>query len=136
MAFTEFYINSLGSNLNAGSSNTANAFFTSTSGNFQGLGISNFKPTDGQNPFGNVGTNALTNYASIYPDGATVGVYIVRITAVQNAANGNISVSVGNSYGTAPTNNATARSIKVGGAWLGPNTNVTTFPFGLTGTIG
>ncbi len=135
MAFTEFYINSLGSNLNAGSSPNATAFFTSTSGNFQGLGISNFRPTDGQNPFGNVGTNAYTNYASIYVDGATTAVYIVRINSVQNAANGNISVSVGNSYGTAPTNSATARSIKVGGAWLGP-AGAVTFPFGLAGTIG
>lgn len=132
MAFTEFYINSLGSNLNGGSSNAANATFTSTNGNWQGLGISNFRPTDGQNPTGNVNVG---DFASVYTDGASVGVYIVRITAVQNAANGNISTSVGNSYGTAPTNSATARTIKVAGAWLGP-VGAVTFPFGLTGTLG
>ncbi len=133
MAFTEFYINSLGSNLNGGSSNAANATFTSTNGNWQGLGISNFRPTNGANPSGN-GVN-VGDFASIYLDAASVGVYIARITAVQNAANGNISVSVGNAYGTAPTNGATGRSIKVAGAWLGPS-GATTFPFGLAGTIG
>jgi len=132
MAFTEFYINSLGSNLNGGSSNAGNAKFTSTNGNWQGGGIANFRPTDGQNPSGNVNVG---DFCSIYNDGASVGVYITRITAVQNAANGNISTSSGNSYGTAPTNSATARSIKVAGAWLGPS-GATTFPFGLAGTIG
>lgn len=117
MAFTEFYISTLGSNTNSGSSNNANASFTSTNGNWQGLGISNFRPTDGQNPSGNVSVGA---FASIYLDGAAESVYIARITAVQNAANGNITVSVGNSAGTPPTNGATGRSCKVGGAWKGP----------------
>ncbi len=132
MAFTEFYMNSLGSNVNGGSSNASNATFTSTSGNWQGLGIANFRPTDGQNPSGNVNVG---DFCSIYLDAAVVGVYITRITAVQNAVNGNISTSVGNSYGTAPTNGATGRTIKVAGAWLGP-VGAVTFPFGLAGTLG
>lgn len=117
MAFTEFYISTLGSNLNSGSSNSTNAQFTSTNGNWQAGGIANFRIRDAQNPTGNVNVG---DFASIYNDGAAEAVYIVRITAVQNATNGNISVSLGNSAGTAPTNATSGRTIKVGGAWKGP----------------
>lgn len=115
MAFTEFYISTLGSNLNGGSDNGVNAKFTCASGNWN-TANANFQPRDGQNPFGNVNVG---DFASIYPDGSTVGVYITRITAVQNAVNGNITTSSGNSAGTAPTNGASNRTIKVGGAWQG-----------------
>ncbi len=117
MAFTEFYISTLGSNLNGGSSNTANSTFTCVNGNWNAASF-NFTPKDGQNPFGNVNVG---DFASVYPDGSAVGVYIARITAVANAANGNISVSSGNAAGANPTNGATNRSIKVGGAWRGPS---------------
>ncbi len=131
MAFTEFYINSLGSNLNGGSSNAGNAKFTCINGNWNAASF-NFTPKDGQNPFGNI---AIGDFCSVYPDGSATGVYITRITGVVNGANGNITTSTGNSYGTSPTNGATNRSIKVAGAWSGP-TGATTFPFGLAGSIG
>jgi hypothetical protein len=117
MAFTEFYISTLGSNLNGGSSNTANAKFTCVNAQWNTASF-NFTPADGQNPSGNVNVG---DFASIYPDGSAVGVYIARITAVANLANGNISVSSGNAAGASPTNGATNRSIKVGGAWRGPS---------------
>lgn len=116
MAFTEFYISTLGSNLNSGSDNGTNAKFTCVNGNWN-ISNSNFQPRDGQNPSGNVNVG---DFASIYPDGSSVGVYIARITAVQNAVNGNITISSGNAAGSAPTNGASNRTIKVGGAWKGP----------------
>lgn len=133
MAFTEFYINAIGNNLNGGSSNGNYTFFCN-SGNWQGGGISNFRIADGQNPNGNVNVG---DFASIYPSntGLTAGVYIARISAVQAAVNGNISVNTTIFYGTAPTNSATNRAIRVAGAWSGPSGAVT-FPFGLAGTIG
>lgn len=118
MAYTEFYISVFGSNLNGGSDNGNNAKFTSTNGNWQGGGIANFQVRDGNNP-ANFNINVGNDFASIYLDGAAVGVYITRITAVQNAVNGNITTSAGNSAGTAPTNGTSGRSIKVGGAWKG-----------------
>lgn len=118
MAFTEFYISTLGSNLNSGSSNSSNAKFTSVNGQWN-VASGNFTPTDGQNAFGNV--NVGNDFASIYPDGSATGVYLVRISAVANTSNGNISTSSGNSAGTAPTNGATNRSIKIGGALRGPS---------------
>lgn len=136
MAFAEFYCNSLGSNLNAGGiSNAAepgpNARYTSTNGNWSST-LNNFRPTDGTNPTGSV---SVGDFASIYNDGATTAVYIARITAVDNKANGNISVSATSAYGSAPVTSATGRSIKVGGAWLGPN-GASIFPWGLAGSIG
>lgn len=117
MAFTEFYISTLGSNLNGGSDNGTNAKFTCVNGNWN-TASQNFTPKDGQNPAGNV---SVGDFASVYPDGSAVGVYIARITAVANIANGNISLSSGNSAGASPTNGATNRTIKVGGAWRGPS---------------
>ena len=117
MAFQEFYISTLGSNLNGGSGSSANATFTCINGNWNAASF-NFTPKDGQNPSGNVNVG---DFCSIYPDGSSVGVYITRITGVVNAANGNISTSSANSAGAAPTNGATNRTIKVGGAWRGPS---------------
>ena len=115
MAFTEFYCHSLGSNLNGGSSNAANATFTSNNGNWTSP---NFRPRDGQNPFGNANVG---DFASIFADGATVGVYITRISAVQNAVNGNITIDTTNFMGAAPATNVTRTDIRVAGAWRGPN---------------
>ena len=135
MAFTEFYCTSLGSNLNGGGLSNgadpgANARYTCTNGNWS-TSLNNFRVQDGTNPFGNI---TIGDYASIYNDGSTVGVYITKITAVDNKVNGNISISSTNAYGTAPTTSTTNRSMKVGGEWLGPN-GASTFPFGLAGTL-
>ncbi len=121
VTFTEIYCQANGSNLNAGSDQNAAAKYTSTNGNWSTVTLQ-FTPTDGTNPVSS-GVK-VGDMASIYIDGATVGVFISRITAVVDAANGPITVLAGSGNGgagTAPTTSATARTIKVGGALLGPN---------------
>lgn len=128
MAYTEFYCNaSTGSNLNGGS-DSGSVTYTSTNGNWSTV-TNIFTPTDGTNPV-SAGV-VVGQFASIYIDGATVGVFIARVTAVVNAANGTITVSSSAIAGTAPTTSATARSIKVGGAFLGPNA-ASSYPFSLS----
>lgn len=130
-AFTEFYMQSGGSNLNAGSTNNNTAAYTKANGNWtQSTRV--FTVQDGTNPSSSV---SVGQFASVYPNGTTVAVYIGRISAVQNANNGTITIDSAAIYGTAPVNQTATATIKVGGAWLGPN-NASTFPFGLAGTIG
>lgn len=129
MAYTEFYCNaSTGSNVNGGS-DPGTVTYTSTNGNWDGSSI--YTPTDGSNPV-TAGVK-VGQFASVYIDAATVAVYIARVTAVTNAANGTITLSTTAHAGTAPTSSATARSIKVGGAWKGPNAAVN-FPLAVSGT--
>lgn len=122
-----------GSNLNSGSDNNNSAKYTSTNGNWNSTtGV--FIPTDGTNPY-TFGVKQ-GDFASVYVDGASIAVYIARVEAVSNAVNGQINLSTtGVAYGVAPSTSATARTIKVGGAWLGPN-GTSVFPFGLSGGIG
>lgn len=116
--FTDFYCQSGGSNLNAGSDTNNAAKFTSTNGSWS-TATNIFTPTDGTNPV-SAGV-AVGDFASIYIDAATVGVFIARITSVVNAANGAITVDATARAGAVPVTSATARSIKVGGACKGPN---------------
>jgi hypothetical protein len=127
MAFTEFYCQSGGSNLNAGSTTNNAAAYTSTNGNWSTT-THIFIPTDGSTPASTVNVG---DFASIYVDGATLAVYIVRVTAVAAGVNGGITTSATAFAGTAPTTSATARTIKVGGAWLGPNAAIG-FPVNLS----
>lgn len=125
MAFSEFYCRSGGSNLNAGGLATGaepptTAAYTSTNGNWSTV-THVFTPTDGSTPANTVNVG---DYASIYVDGASLAVFIVRITIVAAGVNGAITTSATASAGAAPTTSATARTIKVGGAWLGPNAAV------------
>lgn len=121
--YTDFYCRSDGANINAGSTTNAAATYTSVSGNWDGAAI--FIPTDGTTPASTVTNGA---WASVYNDGATLAVYIGRVTNVVAGVNGAIHVSGSAKAGTAPTSNATQRSIKIGGAWLGPNA-ASGFPF-------
>lgn len=126
--FTEFYCQSGGLNLNAGSTTSNTALYTSTNGNWN-AGTLVFTPTDGTNPV-SAGV-AVGMIASVYIDGASVSVAFGRITVVTNASNGAITVGAVQT-GTFPSTSATTRTIKVGGAWLGPNA-ASGFPFTLTG---
>lgn len=122
--FTEFYCNaSTGSNLNGGS-DAGSVTYTSTNGNWNGT--TTFTPTDGSNPVSS--GVAAGQFASIYLDGATTTVSVSRITSVTNSANGPIVVSTTARGGLVPTSGATGRTIKVGGAWKGPN-GTDGFPF-------
>ena len=130
MAYTEFYCQSGGSNLNAGSTTNNSAAYTSTNGNWNGT--STFTPSDTQA----ASLIAVGDFASVYNDGASVGVYIARVVTI-NSTGGNITsivLSTSAKAGTAPTSSATGRSIKVGGAWKGPNAT-SGFPFSLA-TLG
>lgn len=136
-SFEEFYVTGTGNNLNSGHT-TDNAatfsatggFWTNATGVFQKAGLS---------PVAGGVTNGA--WASVYPDAATTNVYIGRVTAVSDVSN-TIVVSLSFKVGTAPANDtAGATSIKVGGAWKGPNTNNVNsydkqFPFdGVAGTM-
>lgn len=122
-AFTEFYYQSGGSNVNSGSTNSNTATYTSTNGNWSTV-TNIFTPTDGSTPASTVNVG---DFASVYNDGATVAVYIARITAVAAGVNGGITLTTVYKQGTPPTTSATARTIKVGGAWQTPF-NATGFP--------
>ena len=116
-AYTEFYCQSGGSNLNACSTTNNTAAYTSTNGNWS-TATNIFTPTDGSTPASSVNVG---DFASIYVDGATVGVFIGRVTTVAAGVNGGITISSTSRAGSAPSTSATARSIKVGGACKGPN---------------
>lgn len=123
MAFTEFYCNSsTGSNLNAGD-NTANGVVTSTNGNWGIVAANRFTAVSGT-PFSGV---SIGDFASIYLDGATVAVYIARVTAV-NDGGASLDLSSTAIAGTAPVIGATGRSCTTGGVWKGPN-GTSSFPF-------
>jgi hypothetical protein len=128
MAFAEFVCRSGGSNMNggglaSGAEPGTSAAYTSTNGNWNGTAT--FTPTDGSTP--NASVNA-GDWASVYNDGATTPVYIARVVSVGAGVNGIITLHTTFKSGTAPTSSATGRTIKVGGAWLGPNGAVS-FPF-------
>lgn len=128
MAFVDFFCNaSTGANINSGS-DAGTVTYTSTNGNWS-TSTNIFIPTDGTNPV-SAGV-VVGQYASIYVDGATLAVFIAKITAVTNAANGPITVSSSLRAGSVPTTSVTGRSIKVGGAWKGPNA-ASGFPLDLT----
>jgi len=126
--YTEFYCQSGGSNLNAGSTTNNTAAYTSTNGGWSTV-TNTFTPSDTQSAsLVNVG-----DWASVYIDGASVAVMSGRITTV-NSSGGNLTslvISTTSRIGTAPTTSATTRTCKVGGAWLGPN-GASGFPLNLS----
>jgi hypothetical protein len=126
--FTEFFCKTTGSNLNGGALASGAepadaAVYTCTNSNWNGTDT--FTPTDGSTP---ANTVTAGDFASVYLDGATVSVFVARVEAVAAGVNGAITLSGGALGGTAPAAGATGRTIKVGGAWKGPNA-AEQFPF-------
>ena len=129
MPFTEFCCRSGGSNLNAGT-RTGNstepgtsADFTYTSGNWvASTGV--FTVASGNPSSDGV---AVGDFASVYADGSTVTGFVGRVTAVSTTT---ITVSLTAKAGTAPTDGTGNRTLKIGGAWKGPN-GTDIFPFNL-----
>lgn len=120
MAFTNFCCRSGGSNLNAGTltGNTTEpgtgASFTYASGTWvAGTGV--FTVASGDPSGDGV---AVGDFASVYADGSTVTGFVGRITARDTTT---ITVSLTAKSGTAPADGTNTRTLKVGGAWLGPN---------------
>jgi hypothetical protein len=132
MAFTEFCCRNGGSNLNAGSLDGSSTepgtapFFTAV-GDSDGTSV--FTPSDGSNP---AASGVIAGqFASVYVTaGATVSTYVGIITSVGAGVGGTITVSTTAKAGVFPTASAGAHSItiRVGGAWQGPNGAVG-FPF-------
>jgi hypothetical protein len=129
MAYTEFYAQTTGSDLNAGSGRTDAAAFTYVSAVVVGgwnaaTGV--FTVATG-NPSGD--GVAVGDFASVYvTSGATVAVFIGRITTRDTTT---ITVSLTAKSGTPPATDALgATTIKVGGAWKGPN-GASLFPWTL-----
>lgn len=115
--FTEFYCNaSTGDNTNGGSS-AGSVVFSNTNANWDGTSV--FTPNNGQNPVSQGVTTGM--FAAIFLDGAATATRIARITNVTNATNGAITVSTTSVAGASVTSGATGRTIRVGGAWKGPN---------------
>lgn len=116
--FQELYCDaSAGSNLNSGHTE-GSATYTTTNGNWNNsTGV--FIPTDGTNPYQS--GVAVGLYAHVYIDGATTPAGVGRVLSVQDAVNGQIVISLTLKIGSFPSTNATARTLRFGGAWKGPN---------------
>ena len=119
MAFTEFCCRSGGSNLNAGT-RTGNSTEPGTAANLtyaSGTWVSAtgvFTPASGDPSADGV---AVGDFASVYADGATVTTLVGRVTARTTTT---ITVSTtAKSGGT--TDGTSNRTLKIGGAWQGPN---------------
>jgi hypothetical protein len=125
--YTEFYCQTTGNNLNAGSTTADSAAHTYTSAIVAGgwdstTGI--FTVASGNPAADNV---ALGDWASVYvTSGATVATFVARVTATNSTT---ITVSLTAKSGTAPATDALgATTLKHGGAWKGPNA-AASFPF-------
>lgn len=126
MAYTEFYCQNGGSNINAGSTNSNTPIKTYTHGNWtQSTGV--FTVTDGTNPSLSI---SVGDWVAVMVDGATVAASISRVSAVQNANNGTITANT-NVVGTKPANQTGTATLVDGGAFRGPN-GASGFPFTLT----
>lgn len=120
MAFTEFYMQTTGNDLNSGSTNADSALYTSTGGNWDGVSV--FTPTDGSTP---ASTISAGMWANVYNTGDGAARYIAQVVSVAAGVNGAVTFSTTAKYGTAPVSNSGSRNIKVGGAWASPATLTT-----------
>lgn len=127
--FTDFYVQTTGNNLNAGSTTDNTAPHTYTGGTFvRATGV--FTPAS-ENPV----TDGVTvgQWASIYTTaGATVATCIGLITNVSTTTITISQAAIGGAVANV-SESAAAATCKVGGAWAGPNTNANpsvSFPFG------
>lgn len=113
MAFIELYMQTTGSDMNAGSTTDDAAAVTETNGDWGNAAANRFTAASGT-PFSAV---SVGEWASIYADGTTSGaVYVAQVTAV-NGSGASIDLSTTAIYGTAPATGASGKSCKVGGAW-------------------
>lgn len=125
MAYTEFYCQNGGSNVNSGTDTNNTASYTTIHGNWTNTtGV--FTVQDGTNPSLSINVG---DRVAVYVDGASVAAWIGEVSAVQNAINGTITANT-RGVGTKPANQTGTASLKKGGAWQGPNA-ASGFPFTL-----
>ena len=124
MAYTEFYVNgghASASNINGGSSSGA-PLITKTNGNWNSATrVFTFGAGD------TLTNDMVGHFACVCVDGTTTGAYVARVTAIDNTAK-TATLSGSATIGTAPTTSTTARTIRIGGCWLGITAS-TNFPF-------
>lgn len=134
MAFTNFCCRSGGSNLNAGTRTGdttepgTTADLTYASGSWvESTGV--FTVASGDPVADGV---AVGDFASVYADGSTVTGFVGRVTARTTTT---ITVSLTAEAGIPPIDGTNTRTLKIGGAWQGPN-GAEKFPFNFaTGTL-
>jgi len=110
MAFTNFYMQSTGSDLNSGSTLDDAATLTYASGNWvAGTGVFTVAS-------GNPQTDGITvgDWVSVYANGSTVTGFIGKVTARNTTT---ITVNLVVKFGTAPTDGTGNRTLKRGGAF-------------------
>jgi hypothetical protein len=113
MSYTEFYCDPVNGNQMNGGSDAGAPSYTATNGGWNsGTGV--FTPTSGDPSL----SVTVGQYASVFLDGATTPTFVGRVTAVTTTT---ITVSVAIKIGTVPTTAGSGLSIRVGGAWKGPN---------------
>lgn len=120
MPFTEFCCRSGGSNLNAGTLN-GDSIEPSTSPSFSYASGSWVQSTRVFTvASGNPSTDgvAVGNFASVYVDGSAVTAFIGYVSAVSSTT---ITIHATRSSGTAPTDGTGNRTLRIGGAFQGPN---------------
>lgn len=124
MAFTEFYVQTTGSNLNAGSTTSDSAAFTYAGGTFvRSTGVFTVASGDPASDGVSVG-----DFASVYTtSGASVATFVGRITA-RDATTITVSLSAISGTTSSVSETSAAATCKVGGAWAGPSGAVA-FPF-------
>lgn len=111
MAWTEFYMQTTGSDLNAGSTSDDAASVTTTNGGWD-TATRVFTAASGT-PFSGV---AAGEWVSIYLDAATATPFIAQVESV-GGGGASITVSATARIGTQPTTGASGRSCRIGGAW-------------------
>lgn len=123
-AFTEFYVQTTASNLNAGSTTADAAAQTYAGGTFvRATGV--FTVAAGDPASDGV---AVGDFASIYTTaGATVATFIARVTA-RDATTITVSLTAIAGATSSVSETAAAATCKVGGAWDGP-AGAVIFPF-------
>lgn len=122
-SFTHFYVQQTGDNLNAGSTTNDTAVFTYASGNWEdGTGV--FTVASGNPSSDGV---AVGDWASVYTNGNTRTHYVGLVTARDTTT---ITVSLTAGGVAIPTDGTGNRTLKIGGAWRGPN-GTDLFPWGL-----
>src|SRR5215204_843904 len=129
MAYQEFYMDPAGSNLNAGSTSAAAASVTDLNGGWSTA--TNIFTASAGTPFSGV---VAGEWASIYIDGAAIGVFTGRVTVV-GGGGATITISTTERIGTPPVTSATTRTCKIGGAWASFQVMTSSF-FGTSTTAG